>query len=698
METNVFQNQERLAALARVAAYNTEKLARLYGSSSRQFRRIFHATRGCPPREYLNELRVAEAIKRLLALAAALVAFRSRTTSDDADALTCFLDSYPNSAWKPALLLNLGIFYRHSGWFTKALDAWEQAWALAKSQTEPKRKNIADTAVTELLVLNARLGRYDRLESLLSEIKGRQVDPALLQDIDGAREGLWLMRNRPEAAFRCGPMALAQIGPPKGNAATNFDEKIYLSRSTPQGMSLAGVCDLARSLGMDYQMAWRPAGSAVVLPAVVHWKAGHYAALVKQKDGQYLVSDPTFGDPIWISQNALDHEASGYCLVSSGELPANWRSVDAKEGQTIFGKGDAGKSDKSRTRYYDPKTGCWTSAPMAQYAIHLMLVSINVMDTPVGYTPPRGPDMHFQVTYNQKEGYPDGAIPPSNFGYSNLGAQWTFNWMAYIVDDPANPGNPVYAFLPGGGFETFTNFNSTTQSYAVQPDSQTVLKLTSSSSYERDFPDGSKQIFSQSDGSPSYPRRIFMTQAVDPQGNTQTNTWNSVSGGLQLVAVSDAIGQVTTITNGITGDPFKITGVTDPFGRAAIFKYNGSGQLTNITDIIGINSAFTYDTNGTVVSLTTPYGTSTVAYGTNTFVSPQVTNRMAWCVATDPLGGQERVEYDEAISSNNILDYGWAVPTTISGSDPAPSFDEYRNTFYWDKKAISFYPDYTKSV
>jgi len=67
METNVFQNQERLAALAHVAAYDAEKLARLYGSSSRQFRRVFQATRGCSPREYLNDLRIAEAIKRLLA-------------------------------------------------------------------------------------------------------------------------------------------------------------------------------------------------------------------------------------------------------------------------------------------------------------------------------------------------------------------------------------------------------------------------------------------------------------------------------------------------------------------------------------------------------------------------------------------------------------------------------------------------------
>jgi RHS repeat-associated protein len=627
------------------------------------------------------------------ALAVALTDFRSRTNSDDAGALTGFLQAYPDSAWKASLLLNLGILYRHTGWFTKALDAWQQAWILAKSQSDSKLKDVADASVTELLELNARLGRYDRLESLFSEIGGRQIDPALAQKINGAREGLWLMRNRPEDAFRCGPMALAQIGPPTGTSIEEFDEKIRQSRSTLQGMSLTSVCDLANSLGMNYQMAWRAPGSTIVLPAVVNWKAGHYAALVGENGGKYLIKDPTFGDEIWISSTALNNEASGYCLVPRGKLPNGWRTVNTSEGGTIFGKGDTGTSDPSRTRCPDAKScnncsGGGGTMPMAQYAIHLMLVSLNIVDTPVGYTPPLGPDMHFQITYNQKEGYP--ATLPGDFGYSNLGSQWTFNWMAYIVDDPSTPQDAAYYFAQGGGYETYTNFNSTTQSYAVEPDSHAVLIRTSPTNYERDLPDGSKQFFAQSDGSASFPRKIFMTQITDPAGNAQTFTYNynNVANGFQLVAATDAIGQVTTITNELASDPLKITKVTDPFGRSATFQYNNSGQLTNITDIIGITSAFTYDTNGVVVSLATPYGKSEFAYGQN--------GRNAWLEATDPNGAKERVEYVDTISTSLIPDYGNSAPTTISGSGPSLLF--HRNTFYWDKKAMSLYPgDYTKA-
>jgi RHS repeat-associated protein len=622
------------------------------------------------------------------ALAVALTHFRNRTNNDDVTALADFLSSHATSAWNAALLLNLGTVYRHTGWFSKALDAWEQSWALAKDETDPQAKDVADTAVSELIELNARLGRYERLGVLFSEIAGRRFDPAVNQNIQGAREGLWLMQNRPQDAFRCGPMALAQIGAPKGMSAGEFGEKIHQSRSTSRGMSLTSVCELANDLGMNYQMAWRSPGSAIVLPAVIHWKAGHYAALIRQSGENYLIKDPTFGEDIWISRAALDGEGSGYCLVTSGKLPAGWRTVGTAEGQTIFGKGNTHQKDLSHTKPTDPRTCQPPCCPMAQYSVQLMLVSLNIMDTPVGYTPPRGPDMHFQVTYNQKEAYPNGATPPLNFGYSNLGSQWTFNWMAYIIDDPINTANDAYYFVQGGGYEDYTGFNTTSQSYAVQPDSQAVLIRTSSTSYERDLPDGSKQIFSQADGSASYPRRIFLTQIKDPVGNTQTLTYNSVAGGFQLVAATDAIGQVTLITNELSSDPFKITKVTDPFGRAARFKYNGSGQLTNITDIIGINSSFTYDWQGTVVSLTTPYGTSTFAYA-------QVDTVDAWIEATDPLGQKERVEFTQGAGS-------FSEPLTFVPSGPGVStFNQYlnfRNTFYWDKRAMQLYPgDYTKA-
>jgi tetratricopeptide (TPR) repeat protein len=91
------------------------------------------------------------------ALAQALLTFLSRTSNDEVAALTQFLAQYPNSAWRASLLTDLAIVYQKTGYFSRALSAWEQAWRLAKDQTEPNSRAIADRAVAEPLELGLAL-------------------------------------------------------------------------------------------------------------------------------------------------------------------------------------------------------------------------------------------------------------------------------------------------------------------------------------------------------------------------------------------------------------------------------------------------------------------------------------------------------------------------------------------------------------
>jgi YD repeat-containing protein len=141
----------------------------------------------------------------------------------------------------------------------------------------------------------------------------------------------------------------------------------------------------------------------------------------------------------------------------------------------------------------------------------------------------------------------------------------------------------VNLYVGGGGQRTYTDFDTNTQSFAYQQYDQNLLTRTGPSSYELLSGDGSKLIFSQSDGAIGTARNIFLTQEVDPQGNAITMTYDT---NLCLVAVTDAIGQVTTLTYGLPStnivsgpneylfpDPYKLTKVTDPFGRFAIFNY-----------------------------------------------------------------------------------------------------------------------------
>lgn len=617
------------------------------------------------------------------ALATALTNFSGRATRDDFSALTAFLDAYPQSPWRASLLLNLGLSYYHSGYFSKALDAWERAWNESKQETSAPLQAVADHAAAQLAKMNARIGRADRLESLFAELNGRKVTGAANEILLGAREGLRLMRHKPEDAFRCGPMALGRILASE-KSRTPWQEKIHRSRSTPAGMSLLAVQQLANEIGMNTQMARKETAAPVLVPAVVHWKVGHYAAIIREKAGRFLIEDPTFHDNLWISREALDAESSGYFLAPAGNLPGGWHSVAASEAGTVWGKGNTDGNDPKRCTPCDQKAkngGC--SPAMAEYNMHTMLVSLNITDTPLFYTPPRGPAMDFTLTYNQRE-----TNQPAVFDFANFGPQWACNWTSYIVDDPSGPSADATLVVAGGGARTFTGYDETTQSYQAEVQSMAILVRTSPTSYEQRFADGSKEIYDVATTASSFGRKVFLSRRIDAAGNAATLTYDS---SFRVAAVTDAIGQVSTFSYEAAGDPLKITKITDPFLRTAQFDYDGAGNLQKITDMIGITSEFAY--TGTFISaLTTPYGKTTFAYA-DVSTDPTLPDSERWLEATDPLGGKERLEYRH--DAPGIAASEPFFPATM---DLWNNYLNFRNSFFWDKKAMMTAPgDYTQA-
>ena len=205
--------------------------------------------------------------------------------------------------------------------------------------------------------------------------------------------------------------------------------------------------------------------------------------------------------------------------------------------------------------------------------------------------------------------------------------------------------------------------------------------------YERYLPDGSVDVFGQPDGAVGSTRRVFMTQSIDPQGNALTFTWD---GQMRLVAVTDAIGQVTTLSYDRPGDIWKLTKVTDPFGRTATFTYDAAGRLSTSTDVLGLTSSTTYGGDGYASSITTPYGTTRF---TTQDGSPSTGNRAV--EVTDPLGAKERVEYRAQWSPPDATDELGAPPIVpqpdVVGIND-PFYLQYRNTLYWDKQAMAVAP------
>src|SRR5260370_3640299 len=257
------------------------------------------------------------------AVAQALLKYRNSlrrgALPDAVGPLTDFLRSHPASRWRAALELNLGIIYRRTGHMSKGLVVWRRAWDLSKHATEPNARAIADYTVGQLAEFEAYLGRIETLAPLLAEVKGRPMHGAGAANISAASQGLAEMRTRPQDAFRCGPMALHRIC--LLQRRTDGVMALENSRSTTRGTSLVQVVELAHKVGLDFQMAYREPGAVLIVPAVMHWKVGHFAAIIKESGGLYQVEDPTFGENIRVSKAALDDDATGYFVLPPGPLP-----------------------------------------------------------------------------------------------------------------------------------------------------------------------------------------------------------------------------------------------------------------------------------------------------------------------------------------------------------------------------------------
>ena len=612
-------------------------------------------------------------------LAQAVLAYRDSTRESGArDAvapLLQFIEAHPNSAWKPALQLNLGMVYRQTGHFSKALEIWQAGWTETESLRDPQGRDYANSIVARLSQLEAYLGRRELLEPLLESIHARPVGGTAAQFLTDSHTGLYDMVYHPEDSFRCGPLALTRILKYQHAEPSPLALRVLQqSPSTDHGLSLTAVAEISNRAGMNYQAAFRSPGAAMVFPAVAHWKVGHYAAIVDQnQSGRYLIEDTTFGEDIQASRTTIDEEASGYFLIPEGPLPDGWRKVSAEEGEHVWGRGDTGQNHSNGdTGKNCPQGGCTTTSVEEQ------VVGLQLHDMPVGYTPPVGPPIMFNLVYSHRD-----TQQPTTFAYTNFGRKWTFTWLSYVTDT-VNSNGLALVYRRGGGNEPYT-FSTTSATTAYPgPYSQSILTRTVNSNgvstgFKRTFPDGSFEEFDQALGT-----LYFMTAVGDPAGNIVTLTYDSQ---MRITAITDAIGQVSKLTYGLSGHPLVVTKITDPFGRAASFTYNSSGQLTSITDVLGITSSYSYGQGSDpdfINALKTPYGTSHFVYGDSSTNGALGSTR--FLKITDPMNRTSYTEFDQGIDPGDSKNGSLINPSLLPTGHVCQrtSYLYWRNTFVFD--------------
>ncbi len=641
-----------------------------------------------------------------IAFSRALDRFAQRSQRDDFTPLTDFLDAFPHGAWSPALRLQLAEEYYQTGWYSLALQTLRDLWSERGQGTTPEAAVFSTRVGVRLMELSARLGRKGEVEELESMLSGNSLHPDDVEVLRGVQQGLESMRHRPESAFRCGALALERIRVFQ-NPTDAGHPRILESVSTSNGMTLAAVASLADSLGMRLQMARRTPGAPLPTPALMHLQVGHFVAVLKERNGRFQLSDPTGWQTTFASSRAIDHESSGYFLIPAGPLPLGWQKVEPAEAELIVGRNGVLDNDPDSTTPRDKQSPCSYKLPsashgMASWNVHLMLLSQQIFDTPIGYEPPFGPAVSVTVRHTQRSN--------TRFGYR---PDWTHDWTGQFYESPLEPLGDLW-LQEGGGWERFSPVDEEGKLYQGKIFNVGRVHRTASTNLTWEFADGTKRNYTAFTGTNvAWGRTFYLTSIEDASGN-RVSIQGLETG--RVNSLTDALGRVTRfyyeladpglppdhnlpngpVTSGRVPNYFytnQLTRIVDPFGRVAKFQYakverylfgycNGTYgcpfyyynyDLTNIVDVAGFSSQMAYDPSGLVITnLTTPYGSTRFNWGS------QYAGRYSLEV-TDPEGDTERFEY---------LGYDSVLPST---ADPVGVRIDGggANVAHWSKKAYA---------
>ncbi|MBC2604096.1 RHS repeat-associated core domain-containing protein [Puniceicoccus vermicola] len=571
-----------------------------------------------------------------------------------------WLQLNPNSPWAPALRANLGMIYSQSGSFTRAIEEWKAAWEATKDAPQGTHEyHFANRVASELSALYSRLGRVPELAGVLAEFESRPVEGVASRRLESARAAMASMVLRPEGAFKCGPYALQTILRHSTEQTPAQAELIAETDSTPQGFSLYEVYMLSEELGMNLQMAFRQPGAELPLPAVAHWRSNHFAAVIAEDDEGWVVDDPTFQRRIHFSEAALDDEASGYFLISAGELPEGWRGVAQVEAEEVFGRGAPDDTSEEDECPGDSETGgdCNGGKGMPGYSFSTFHAALIVRDTPIVQESPVGRSIPFTITYNHRSNEDD-----SHAVGGLLGSKWTHNWRVYLEEETSGSVSSWRLRTASNRTELYETDGTASAHHHISQ-AQLVPASGSSSFPSRQLANGAMQIFGHEVEIIGGPDLYFLTESIDPQGNSILLHYDGQD---RLIAIEDALGREITLEyddTPVSGDPeaiYRIRSVVLEDEREAAFGYS-DGMLNSVTDMAGMTSNFSYQDDAQsdfITEMETPYGVTEferLEYE-GYFSGPGYQGLMVLrhgVEATNPLGQKERIEFS--------FDFFWAV-------------------------------------
>ncbi|ODS23863.1 hypothetical protein AB835_06435, partial [Candidatus Endobugula sertula] len=380
-----------------------------------------------------------------------------------------------------------------------------------------------------------------------------------------------------------------------------------------------------------------------------------------------------------IEMYSFDHDLEEFVAIGLGVVSKDGRTITSKPGSGVIKAGwhlaatnpsETGnvgnQSDNPKEADpVEPENGC-ESQGCPVWSVNKKTLNIQVMDTPLWYDSPIGPDVLIKLTYNTK------AIAHNNRRASDpvvkalienselFGNRWNFAYNSGVYQPTAN-SNQFTVWYPSGQTETFIN-NSGTYT-AERADVYDVLELVSTDHFRLTKLNGEVMDYQQ----PVNGNRWLMTRYTDIHQESLSFTYHADG---TMATLTDAIDRTTTFAyttvgtkkvddgNGgtTTVDIRRVNQITDPFGRTALFAYDTALNLTEITDMGNFKSTLSYDSTLNIASITRPqFGTwqfkveesGGADYGNDTYPAPDA--RMGnneRVTITDPNGHKTEYYFD----------------------------------------------------
>lgn len=651
--------------------------------------------------------------------------FRSKGAPNKWDALEAFVKANESSPWTPSIRAGLALNYREQGRYSRALEHWEKAWEATQDSTDPEGRHVAEFVLAHWSRLLASLGRVEKLNGLIAANASRTFShPPFYQLWLGTLEGYQVMTTRPEISYRCGTYALFEVG--KQLKGPQFPRKELLGIPSPtNGFSVATLVEVAGRHGLNLVASRRKSGDAIPVPSVIHWRQKHYAAVLERSGEYYKVIDPTFGHEQWLSQVALNEEASGVFIAEPSRFKGDWTPLEAPLMASTRGQGYPNNIDDSDDVVCQPNQDLVNGAPnpenqcagcgegpgvadvssigMPKWRVSEPYITLWLTDEPLGYQPGQGDRVSFRLHYKHRE-------TRSNGNLYGVGPQWSLDWQSYV--HPLGSGSSAEVFFGGGGSQVLED---NTLSFGNR------LKLVNSVDTSTIFyPDGSQDVYKKAFGRTlSFGLHDFLlSERINRFGQKTTFEYESTNSiQPRLFTVVDALGARSSVRYGEaasgTTDRMLITSVEDPWGRVARLYYNDRGFLRKIVDTQKNETSFEYDENGVLKSMTTPYGTTafsiqqtTPSFVTNTIVNPngsKTTNVTSYAfggtnvnrsiLITEPENAHQLYVYRDNSRFLNASDLTEFLPNSYPLPDTAPFANQfeagllfYRNSFHWNRQ------------